>query len=197
MAEQRYKTEEDAKLMRISCYWDEHMEELSALAEKRAEIKSKLSLIEKEKETLENQIKEIDKEINRDPKDHGEQGENEVIEATEQKQIQESSVDQKTEEKKYMKTCFYCGKEIAPAAVVCPHCGCAVGSINTVGSTNYISDVPSTGLNVISFLFPLVGLILYLVYQDKTPNKANAVGKWALISVGILTVLYIILYSLL
>lgn len=42
-------------------------------------------------------------------------------------------------------------------------------------------DKPSTGLNILSFLIPLVGLILFLSWQNSTPIKAKACGKWALI----------------
>ena len=86
-----------------------------------------------------------------------------------------------------MKYCSHCGKEIMDAAVVCPHCGCSVNDGQT------IDDTPSTGLNIISFLFPLVGLILYLVYHDKTPQRATAIGKWALIGVGVGVAGYFIL----
>lgn len=72
-----------------------------------------------------------------------------------------------------MKYCSYCGKEIMDEAVICPHCGCSV-------STREL-DVPNTGLNILALLFPLIGLILYLVYHDKTPNKANKIGQFALI----------------
>ena len=78
-----------------------------------------------------------------------------------------------------MKFCSHCGKEIMDAAVVCPHCGCPVGAVSNE------PDIPSTGLNVLSLLIPLVGLILYLAYHDKAPNKARAIGKFALIGVGI------------
>lgn len=85
-----------------------------------------------------------------------------------------------------MKYCSRCGKEIMDEAAVCPHCGCAVTSPNTV------PDELSTGLNVLSFFIPLVGLVLYLVYHDKTPNRANAIGKWALIGVGVDVALWIL-----
>ena len=72
-----------------------------------------------------------------------------------------------------MKYCSKCGKEIFSEAVICPHCGCSVADT--------VHDIPSTGLNVLSFLLPIVGLILYIVDHNKCPNKANAAGKWALI----------------
>jgi hypothetical protein len=66
-------------------------------------------------------------------------------------------------------------------AVVCTKCGCAAAP----NATSIEPDEPSTGLNIISLLLPIVGLILYLVYHDKTPKKANAIGKFALIGFGI------------
>ena len=50
-----------------------------------------------------------------------------------------------------------------------------------MASKNVEVDTPSTGLNILSFLIPLVGLILFLSWQNTTPIKAKAVGKWALI----------------
>lgn len=42
-------------------------------------------------------------------------------------------------------------------------------------------DKPSTGLNILAFLFPVIGLILFLCFQKTTPVRAKAIGKWALI----------------
>ena len=85
------------------------------------------------------------------------------------------------------KFCSYCGKEIMAQAIICPHCGCAVAASPEV-------DIPSTGLNVLSFFIPLVGLILYCVHQNKTPRKARAIGKWALIGFGVDMFVSILLY---
>ena len=74
-----------------------------------------------------------------------------------------------------MKYCTQCGNQLVDEAVVCPQCGCAAAL------KNMTLDVPSKGLNVLGFLFPLVGLILYLVNREKAPIKANAIGTWALI----------------
>lgn len=75
------------------------------------------------------------------------------------------------------KFCSHCGREVFPQAVVCPNCGCSVREEE--------ADVPNTGLNVRAFLFPIVGLILYLVYHDKAPNKAHKIGLFALIGFSI------------
>lgn len=82
-----------------------------------------------------------------------------------------------------MKYCSHCGKEVFEEAVICPHCGCAVGGKGAKNITG--EDEPSTGLNVLSFFFPIAGLIIFLTLKDKEPNKATAAGKWALISVGV------------
>lgn len=79
-------------------------------------------------------------------------------------------------EENEMKYCSQCGKELVDEAVVCPNCGCAVQA-----PVNPQEDKPSTGLNILAFLFPLVGLILYLCFQKTTPVRAKAIGKWALI----------------
>ncbi len=60
-----------------------------------------------------------------------------------------------------------------------------------------MDGTPRTGLNVLSFLFLLVGLILYLVFLDKTPTKARSIGKSALIGFIIGVVLSVINMALL
>lgn len=75
-----------------------------------------------------------------------------------------------------MKYCQQCGSQLVDQTVVCPNCGCTVQE-----PINQQEDKPSTGLNILSFLFPLIGLILYLCFQKATPVRAKAIGKWALI----------------
>lgn len=93
--------------------------------------------------------------------------------------------EQQQQEEKKMKYCSHCGKEILDEAVICPHCGCMVGNPQYTYNQTPEADIPSTGLNVLSLFFPLVGLILYIVYADKAPKKAKAIGKFALIGVAI------------
>jgi hypothetical protein len=56
------------------------------------------------------------------------------------------------------------------------------------------NDTASTGLNIISFLIPVVGLIIYLMEKDKAPKKANAAGKAAIWGVGISILLMVIAF---
>lgn len=74
-----------------------------------------------------------------------------------------------------MKYCQQCGSQLVDQAVMCPNCGCAVQA-----PVNQQEYKPSTGLNILAFLFPLVGLILFLCFQKTTPVRAKAIGKWAL-----------------
>ena len=67
-----------------------------------------------------------------------------------------------------------------------------VGSLNERQGILNPNDQPSTGLNIISFLIPLVGLIIYLTEREKSPIKATSAGKAALWGVGVTIVLSII-----
>ncbi|MBP3291914.1 MAG: zinc ribbon domain-containing protein [Clostridia bacterium] len=87
-----------------------------------------------------------------------------------------------------MKYCSKCGKEINEEAVVCIHCGCRVES-----APYQEEDKKSPGFGVLGFFFPLIGLILYCVWKDKTPLKAKSAGKGALIGF-ILEVVAVIIY---
>jgi hypothetical protein len=64
-------------------------------------------------------------------------------------------------------------------AVLCVKCGCQVENATVSGE----ADAPNMGFAVLSFFLPLVGLILYLTWKDKTPLKAKSCGKGALIGV--------------
>lgn len=73
--------------------------------------------------------------------------------------------------------CRNCGKEIDDRAVFCVNCGCAVKD-----ELNRPDDVPSIGLNILSFVIPIVGLVLYAVHYKETPNKAKSMMTWAIVS---------------
>lgn len=62
-------------------------------------------------------------------------------------------------------------------------------------------DAPNIGFAILSFFFPIVGLILYIIWKDKTPLKAKSCGKGALISVivnavssVVITIVYVLIY---
>ena len=76
--------------------------------------------------------------------------------------------------------CRNCGAQIDDNAVVCPKCGVPVSSNNP---KPVVYDAPSAGFAVLCFFFPILGLILYLVWREESPLKAKSCGKGALIGV--------------
>lgn len=82
--------------------------------------------------------------------------------------------------------CKNCGKEVDDKAVVCVNCGVATSEdgLNP-------DDKPSIGLNILSFLIPLVGLVLYFAIKKQTPNKAQSLIKWTIASI----IIYVVFYS--
>lgn len=91
-----------------------------------------------------------------------------------------------------MAYCPNCGAHVDDSTNFCPSCGAKLSdngdsfSGMRSESTNYSSapqssDVPSTGLKVLCFFFPIIGLILFCVNHDTKPVSAKAYGKMALI----------------
>ncbi|MBQ3203318.1 MAG: hypothetical protein IJB36_06735 [Clostridia bacterium] len=86
-----------------------------------------------------------------------------------------------------MSFCQSCGANVGES-VFCPHCGYSINGQPPAYAqppVQYIikpmtPDAPSKGIAWLSFFFPLVGLILYLVYHDTKPKKAASAGKGAL-----------------
>ncbi len=73
--------------------------------------------------------------------------------------------------------CKKCGKEINDQASICPHCGQAT-DYNPVVNSN---DSGSFGWGLLGFIWPLIGLILYLVWKESKPKTSRIAGKGALI----------------
>ena len=91
--------------------------------------------------------------------------------------------------------CSHCGKEIHEDAVVCVHCGCSVAGAGGNGAALDPNDAPSTGIVILGFFIPLVGLILYLIWKPTKPQVAASAGKGALIGF-ILGIVSSILFSI-
>lgn len=77
-----------------------------------------------------------------------------------------------------MKHCTKCGQELEDNALYCTVCG---ASTQSNGGNTTVEDKNSVGFNILSFFFPLVGLILYIVWKKETPIKAKGCGIWALV----------------
>ena len=79
-----------------------------------------------------------------------------------------------------MKFCSKCGKELMDEAVVCIHCGCAVGKAqNNVPNPN---DEVSVGFCILSALIPLFGFIYWAAKYKEFPKKARACGITAIVA---------------
>ena len=94
-----------------------------------------------------------------------------------------------------MNYCMNCGREYDGAPGYCPECAAMYQQApqyqqppvqNVYVQAPYPPaevDAPNIGFAILSFFIPLVGLILFLVWKDKTPLKAKSCGKGALIRV--------------
>ena len=98
--------------------------------------------------------------------------------------------------------CPQCGTRFPAGKSYCDQCGSELKAVSqpepsaTAPVSANSQDAPSGGFAVLSFFFPIVGLILYLVWHDTLPLKAKSAGKGALAgvitSVG-LTILAVLL----
>lgn len=91
--------------------------------------------------------------------------------------------------------CKYCGKQIDDeGGSFCPYCGKhLLENCPPAGSPAQpppypaprynLQDLPNGGWTVLGFFFPLVGFILYLVWQTTFPIRSKLCGKGALIGV--------------
>ena len=107
-----------------------------------------------------------------------------------------------------MATCMYCGEQIADGLKFCPNCGAAlpveapqvvqpeVLPASDPGQqqwqqpgyqqqANYgtpaVNDSGSIGWGILGFFFPLVGLILFLVWKSTKPKCAKVAGIGAIV----------------
>lgn len=107
-----------------------------------------------------------------------------------------------------MMYCHQCGKEVNEDVKFCPYCGTALnqGDQTQTGYQNggyqpinqqppyqqapYQNDMdaPSAGFAVLSFFVPIVGLVLYIVWNKEYPLKAKSCLKGIIAGV----VLYVV-----
>ncbi len=76
-----------------------------------------------------------------------------------------------------MAYCKHCGTQIEDTAVICAACGTSVAETAPVKA----EGKASFGWAVLGFFFPLVGLILWLVWKNDEPAKAKRAGVGALV----------------
>lgn len=107
-----------------------------------------------------------------------------------------------------MKYCKNCGLNVSDETKYCPNCGNQLkSSTNTTTIKSYdevneilnrVDDHKSFGWGLIGFLFPIIGLILYLVWRDDRPLRAKSVGKGALtcVIIPIIIIVVVVIFGL-
>lgn len=77
--------------------------------------------------------------------------------------------------------CKNCGCSLPDNATKCENCGAVLSYGFEAGKTNPAKDEKgSVLLGILGFMFPLIGLILYLAMMHSEPKKAKSAGKGAL-----------------
>lgn len=106
-----------------------------------------------------------------------------------------------------MKNCVNCGAQMDDQAVACPSCGAQQNvqqqaayqqPIYNAPTQPAVNDSGSIGWWFLGFFFPIVGLILFLVWKDSKPLSAKKAGIGALVGfiVGVVvSILYIALFA--
>ncbi len=84
--------------------------------------------------------------------------------------------------------CSKCGRELFDEAVICPYCGCPTQNYNN--NTVTFEDKSNIWLCLLSVLFPIVGIILGVVFMSKGMKQSGktyilcGVGAWAFALLG-------------
>ena len=95
-----------------------------------------------------------------------------------------------------MHYCSHCGTQLAPDACFCSKCGQPVEQqTNTVPAPQ--SEASCWPFAILSFFFPIIGLILYLVWHDSIPKRATYCGVGALIGICLPVLLLTFLLAIL
>lgn len=77
--------------------------------------------------------------------------------------------------------CKNCGCSLPDDATKCGNCGAVLSYGFEAGKTNPVKEEKgSVLLGILGFIFPLIGLILYLAMMHSEPKKAKSAGKGAL-----------------
>lgn len=89
--------------------------------------------------------------------------------------------------------CKNCGRSVDDTSSYCNNCG---ARIDNKPNADVSEDNSNLGFAILGFFIPIVGLILFLIYEEKKPKRAKSVIKGALIGFITKIVLAIILVIL-
>ena len=77
--------------------------------------------------------------------------------------------------------CKNCGCSLPDDAIKCENCGAVLSYGFEAGKTIPVKEEKGSVLiGILGFMFPLIGLILYLAMMHSEPKKAKSAGKGAL-----------------
>lgn len=89
--------------------------------------------------------------------------------------------------------CKNCGRIVDDTSSYCNNCG---ARIDNKPNADVSEDNSNLGFAILGFFIPIVGLILFLIYEEKKPKRAKSAVKGALIGFITEIVLAIILVIL-
>lgn len=90
--------------------------------------------------------------------------------------------------------CKNCGRSVDYTSSYCNNCG---ARIDNKPNADVSEDNSNLGFAILGFFIPIVGLILFLIYEEKKPKRAKSAGKGALIGFIteiVLAIILVILY---
>lgn len=90
--------------------------------------------------------------------------------------------------------CKNCGRPVDATSSYCNNCG---ARIDNKPNADASEDSLSLGFAIFGFFIPIVGLILFLIYEEKKPKRAKSAVKGALIGFIteiVLAIILVILY---
>ena len=90
--------------------------------------------------------------------------------------------------------CKNCGRPVDDTSSYCNNCG---ARIDNKPNADASEDSLSLGFAIFGFFIPIVGLILFLIYEEKKPKRAKSAVKGALIGFIteiVLAIILVILY---
>ncbi len=85
--------------------------------------------------------------------------------------------------------CKNCGQPMDEHDNVCPNCGAVQNQ------TPPVVDNGGIGWGLLGCCIPVVGLVLFLVWKDTKPKTAKAAGIGALVSVILVVLYYIFIFT--
>ena len=85
--------------------------------------------------------------------------------------------------------CKNCGQPMDEHDNVCPNCGAVQNQ------TPPVVDNGGIGWGLLGCCIPVVGLVLFLVWKDTKPKTAKAAGIGALVSVIVVVLYYIFIFT--